>query len=208
MPDGASEKMTLEIITLVISIIGALAWLPSILEWCRKPIVKGRLVGLTYSEEGSYEADDPRTQSKIRIKGICYYPKLALTALHKNFNVKLINVFVKYPNDPQIYKGTIYYAPEINLSFKLRSGKQERKTLCIPPSEHITLLTVLEQGKMAAVFIPFIIDKGTFSFFDWIEFRFFDYKDKYQSIIIRKDDIDIPNTIFEKQYWKEIPTEK
>jgi len=193
-----------EIITLVGSIIGALAWLPFVWDIAQKPDIKGRLIGMSISGGSSFSYDDPRNNSRIEIKGIAYYPKLVLTALNRDFNVKTIEVYVKYPNDSQTYKGITFYSSEHVMPVKTKNGETKTKILKIPPSEHVALLTVLEHGRVTTVFIPFIVDKGTFSFFSEIEFKFYDYEDKTRSFIVKKEDMDIPNTLYEEQYWTEV----
>lgn len=195
-------------ITLILSIIGAMAWAaPYFYELMRQPVIKGRLVGLTHSEKAEFSTYDFIAESIIKLEGIGYYPKLVLTSLNSEFNVKKVEVYVTYTDESRTYNGRIFYAPEIIISFKPALGKERTSFLHIPPTEHISLLTVLERSMMTPVWIPFIIDKATYSTFDHIEFRFFDFDNNSQSVIVRREQIDPANIIFEEKYWKDFSTE-
>jgi hypothetical protein len=208
MPRPPKKRDWLPIITFIISILGALAWAsPLLYELWQRPVVKGKMVGLTYSvsKNSTY---DPIAESTLTLSGSSYYPKLILTSLRGDFTIRKVEVFVKYQNDPKTYSGTTFYAPAGDLLFDRGDGTFEHRVLRIPPEEHVATLFVIERGKVTPVWIPFVVDKTPFAFFEQVEFRFTDYEGRKQSVFVKAEEIDVRNAIFESKYWSEASPEK
>ena len=193
----------------VISILGAIAWLSPILyELWQLPVVKGRMVGLAYSAKSEKNTYNPIADSTLTLSGSSYYPKLILTSLRGDFNVRKVEVFVKYQNDPKTYSGTTFYEPVSDLLFYQDDGTFEHRELRIPPEEHVATLFVIERSEVTPIWIPFVVNRTPFEFFEQVEFRFTDYKSRKQSVFVKSKEIDVRNTIFESEYWSEASPEK
>lgn len=188
-----------ENITLVLSLIGALAWSPFIYEVLQKPQLEAKLLGLAWSQDYQFNAFDPFTNSNNTLQGIGYFPKIAIVSLKKNFNIKNVEVFIKYPGEWELRKGEIFYAPQINMTFV---GEGKARILKIPPSEHISALLVLENGKPVSVFVPFAISKPVYENFEFLELRFYEFDGTIETIKFDKKDIDVKSIFFEEKYWE------
>jgi hypothetical protein len=198
------KKDWLPTASLLLGILGALAWLsPLLYELIQQPVVKGKIVGLSYAMGGKNSAYDPISESTIELTGTRYYPKLILTSLKGDFNIRSVEVFVKYPDDPKIYSGTTFYRPVSKMRVGADVEASEWRELRIPPEEHVATLFVIERGKVAPVWIPFVVDKTPFVFFKQIEFRFTDYRGRKQSVLVKAEEIDFQNIIYESKYWSD-----
>ena len=144
----------LSCITLLLSLFGALAWTaPWVYDALRRPQVKGKLVGYIHGLLGVSISDFSGVDRQAM--GMMYIPRVALCSLYKNYNVKEIEVYVKYPNDPKEYKGQILGTSKIECTNLFPGGRKEKGVWNFPPSEHALLINVLERDRPNLVYIPF-----------------------------------------------------
>ncbi len=195
----------LQVLNLCLSFVGALAWTPFVYDFLTPPKVVGKLLGLGYAHQLTHKSWDPKQNSWVEIKGLGYWPQIALCAINKNYNVEKVEVYAKYPNDSTTYKGNIIgftFPVELPLSIL---GKEERRLLKIPPAEHVSRLVVLERGRMRLIFVPFIIDKQTYSNISELEFRIYDFDGNVQRVSFDMNKIDIKSMVVDETYFPKAP---
>ena len=196
---------TLTIISLIIALIGAAAWTPYAIEkFFLQPKIEGRILGLLRSGEMNYPYTE-KDGSQKEIKGIGYTINILITILNKNFNVKDFEVYVKYVDDENKYRGTIIRANSAILDF---GGN--KKILIIPEEKEFLSINVLEKEKVNSYFMRFIMDSSLedpkkIRTIESIEIAFYNYKNKSKRIILNYEEIDAKEMLsFDDKYWKDV----
>lgn len=189
----------IEITTFIIALAGALAWVPLVINFLKKSLLKGRVVGLTISESYHFSSMNHFTNTKEVLEGIGYFPNFTFISLHKDFNVQKVDVSVKYPGESELREGTLFIASKIEISFK--GNESMTKFLNIPTEEHVSSLLVLERGKPTHFFITFVVNKQTFEHFEYINVKFTDFNGQEQVVKFDQFDFDVKKMRFDKKYW-------
>lgn len=186
-------------LTFILSLIGALAWFsPLLYDYMQKPQLDARLLGLMWTQDMKYENYNLFNNSNITLQGIGYFPNIAIISLKKNFNIKHVEVLIKYPSEMKLRNGDIFYSTQYNFSLNVEG----KRVLKIPVSEHINSLVVLENGKPVSVFVPFIVNKSVYENFEFIELRFYEFDGSIQIIKLYRKDLDVNVMYFEDKYWE------
>ncbi|MFE1744501.1 hypothetical protein [Coleofasciculus sp. H7-2] len=190
-------------------------------EFLLQPILKGRIISIVYiSPEMMFNYDNFGVHKQI--KGIGYALKLSITASNKAFNIKQIRMNFRYKNDSNLYEGLIYTNPRLSLS--LIDGK--KKDLCIPNSELLPFLNVLEKDKNNVCYVTCIVEKPIneetkrkldfkisesnpkqillqteLFLFSEVEIFFYDYDNNCKSLTLKQKDIDPKLQFYEERLW-------
>ena len=190
-------------LTLIISIIAASAWIPHLLNFFKTPEIQGKIISHACSPKAYYKHMDWDGQIN-QMQGIVYVLKLSIIALNKNFNLKDIELYVKYPSDNKKYKGEIYRCHNQIFNIDV-NGKTIRKKLKIPNDQHISSISILEKDKVNSCYVLCIVDKSNYELFEEFEFRFYDYRGNCKKLIVSRKDIDVKRILYEKRIWEELP---
>lgn len=174
----------------VLSLAGALAWTPYLCELFKPAKVQCKLIGWLKGEGITGSRWDDWEGKQITTKGILYLPRLSVTSLNKDINVKDIQIIVKYPKDQKEYIGQSIILDKINVDVKDSDGVKHRKLIVIPQEEQAGMLSVIGRNDVQLFFVPFMLDKAIPDKWESIEFRFIDYSDNSYSYTIKFSDID------------------
>ena len=188
----------MEIATLILALVGALAWTPFLYDKFKKPKIKGRLIGLTFSQNFSFSTQNYFSGSIEKLSGIVYFPKFVFVSLVKDFNISNTEVAVKYPGESEWRKGNLFFAPSLSLSME---GESNKKTLKIPSEEHINSFMTFERNRPVSLFIPFCVSRSTYEHFESMRITFTEYNGTQTSVCINREDVDAKKLMFEEKYW-------
>ena len=179
-----------KVATFSLGLVGAAAWIPHAIDYFSPAVIKGKLVGWGGGQSTTATRWITRENKQMKLKGILYIPRVALTSLNKDFNVNFIDVYATYKGDKKIYKGRCVTLKEANIKLKDSSGNVTDCTLLLPQNEQVAMLSVIKENEVSIVFIPFIVDKATLSECNTIEFQFYDYDNHCKTFCIDLDKID------------------
>ena len=171
-------------VTLILSILGALAWLPTIIDFLMKPILKAKLIGLYCLAESEYTPGSILSSPKSTIKGTTFILRLSLQSIKKDFNISSIRVAVKTSDYETEVEATPYYCPYV----KEKKGSEERR-LCLKYEENILFYSNFLKNQRIIGDIMFItdIDVNT-SNFEYFNIEFYD-NETMQSIILKGEEV-------------------
>jgi len=177
---------------LIFAIIGALAWLPWVIDSLTPPKVYGSLLSQLLNS-GEFNANEGK---KI---GILHFFKISITCINKNFNIKSISINVKYKEDSKWYNGEIYWA---RTSIWTMPGNSETKSLTIPHTEFLGFTNVLEKDKSKFYYLTFITDKKELAEYETVRIIFTDFKENRQEVNFISEEIDANKILWEDDIWK------
>ena len=176
-------------LTFSIGIIGAAAWLPTIFEYFKTPIIKGKILS-TYA-------------SVVTIQGkkqAAYVVKLSLFTQNKTLNLKDINISMKFPDTKEI-EGNIFMFRSASFMFN-ENGQDIIKKLRVPIQEYIYNFSSLPKEETVIGYITFtaneIIDKP----FEYLTFTFIDYKNKEYKLKFMGSELTSNKLLFDDSIWE------
>lgn len=178
----------------IVAIIGALAWFaPWVYDVLQKPDLKGKLISFN-SNKGTYE-----NGGKVQ-EGLLYFLSVSLISLHKQFNIKEIKIFIKYPNDDKEHNVKVIWARKSNWVDSV--GKKYE--LVMPNNEFLSFISTLPKDESRKSYITFFVDKGTIEDFDYIKLELTPYRGNTKTINFNMKDIDPNLMLWDENVWKEV----
>ncbi len=171
-------------VTFILSLLGALAWLPTIINFLITPELKAKLIGLYCLSESEYQPGSILSSQKNTIKGTTFILRLSLQSIKKDFNISGVRVAVKTSDYETEVEAIPYYCPCV----KERSNSNERN-LCLKYEENILFYSYFLKNQRIIGDIMFItdIDVNT-SNFEYFNIEFFD-NEEMQSIILEGEEV-------------------
>jgi len=189
----------MEVFTLIASIIGALAWLPTIIDKLQKSKIQGKIIN--YFQAYNSHITYPVLEETRTLEGLQYIIKLSFVVTNRNFNLRDIKVNLKYHNDPKIYKGELFW-PNNFVNTNSMTGRKQR--LKISPNESISFLHSLKKDETINAYLIFIVNKKVPANFEEFEFVFINHKKEKLKMKFRREDIDFKNILREDDMFEPI----
>ncbi len=173
----------------IVAVVGALAWLPTIIDYFKNPIIRGRIIS-QYGNVGSVPGG-----------GLCsiILQKISVFSANRDFFLKDLDVYIKYPNSDEI-KCTVWTWRNLEFSFD-SNGKSVKKKLNINKNEYILHLTVLPKNQSIVGFVSFTISPIKDEKFEYIKYRFKDFKNNIKELKISKPEIIDSTQMFDDSIW-------
>lgn len=169
----------MQILTFILSLAGALAWLPTVFEKIRKPKVDGKVLRYFCLEKGKYHNVIPfETNSAEDISGTIFLMRFRLISLYRNFHMYNISANVKFKSRTDVDKAEVYYCSQVTVNKEPVYLLQENSILMCP---------VLLKNETRDLDIQFIV-KCACTDVEYIELVLSDYKNKIQKIKFKQAD--------------------
>lgn len=184
----------MELFTLIVSVVGAAAWLPWLFERFSPSRIVAKIISLTLIPNQSLDyldKDGPK-----HLNGIGYFLKLNIIALNKTINIQKLEVSVKYPNEAKPHQGRIYWARKVRVALE---GTPH--TLQIPSSQFLPFINILDKDKVVSCYLTFMVDKANFEDFESVILKFIDFRNQSVSAVIGWNEIDHSVMLFEDSVW-------
>jgi hypothetical protein len=188
----------LEVITLIISILGALAWLPFIFDLSKRSKLFGKVINYWHGIDSKTEYYE--FGKKKIAQGLQYIIKLSTVVINKSYYLKDSEVYIKYVNDKAIHKGIIFW-PDV---FVVSDENKKQRNLRIKQEESIKFLHVLQKDETTDFYVIFIVENvknEDVSSFEFFEFRFINHKGKIIKLKVKREDIDFKNLLRDKDMF-------
>lgn len=190
----------METVTLFISILGALAWLPFLYDISKRSKILGKIINYFDGTESTTEYFE--FGQKKMARGLQYIIKLSTAVINKSFYLKDAEVYVKYVNDKTIYKGVIFWPDDFVITDE-KTNKQRH--LRIKQEESVKFLHVLQKDETTDFYVIFIVEnvaRKNVTNFEYFEFRFINHKGRTLKLKIKREDIDFKNLLRGKDMFE------
>lgn len=175
---------------LLSAIIGGLIGLsPSIINYFKKTKIKGKII----SQYGCFGTVSGSVNTQIILQ------KLSIFAENKNFFLKDIDIYVKYPSQPKI-KCKNWTWRTVEFTFN-QDGKNVQKKLNIDKKEYLLHFTVLPKEQSVIGYISFTIDSVLDEKFEYIKYIFKDYRGNTIELKINKNEMVENIQVFDDSIW-------
>lgn len=171
----------------VVAVLGALAWLPWLFDKFSSSKIYGNII--------SYVVNNGRFNDKV---GLLYYLKLSISCINKDFNIKSVEIYVKYPNNDKWFKGSIFWARTSN--WVIEHGKLS-KNLTLPNENFLGFVNILEKGKSNFYHLTFLVENKTLEDFELMKFEFVNYKEDNRILEISRNNINNDRLLFDDSLW-------
>lgn len=175
---------------LISAIMGGLIGLsPVIINFFKKTKIKGKMLS-QYASIG--EVPGSKNVSII-------VQKVSIFAANKNFFLKDLDIYVKYPSSQEIQcKNWTFrtYHAVFN-----ENGVDVRKKLNIDPKEYLIHLTVLPKEESVVGYILFSVDSTLDERFEYVRYVFKDYKGVVKKLKFDYSEINDNTQLYDDSIW-------
>ncbi|MEB2777959.1 hypothetical protein SYJ56_21775 [Algoriphagus sp. D3-2-R+10] len=177
---------------LILAIIGALAWIPWLVDRYTQPKIYGRLIS-NLINQGQIQNGDEFIHSTM------HFLKLSITCINKNFNVKDISIRVKYQNNNEWYTGNINWAHTSIWAMPGTTG--ETKKLILPNEQFLGFTNWIEKDVSKFYYLTFFVEKEELQEYETIVLTFQNYILNSQEIRIVASEIDRHQILWDDSIW-------
>jgi hypothetical protein len=130
--------------------------------------------------------------------------KISLYSKNKNFYLKDIEVYLKFPNNNDELKCTLWTWRNMVFTFD-EHGRKVHKKLNIDTKEYLLHLTVLPKDQSVVGYLSFTHDHLKDEMYDYIRYVFVDFDGNRKELILSKDKMSANTELFDDKIW--IPTD-
>lgn len=176
--------------TFILAIIGALAWLPTIVVSLKTTKIEGKILS-QYANLGKL----PNGHGAAII-----VQKLSLYSRNRNFYLKDIEVYLKFPDIKDELKCTLWAWRDLYFSFDDKGHKVQRK-LNIEAKDYLLQLTILPKDQSVVGYLSFSVGHLKDEKYDYVRYVFIDFDGNKKNLVIRKDNISDNTQIFDDKIW-------
>lgn len=184
------KHSAMEWIALISGIIGASAWLPTIVPLLLAQSIEGKIIS-QYANVGRL----PSGQDAA-----IFIQKVSLFSKNKDFFLKDIEVYLKFPSPHQEEKCTVWTWRNLMFSFD-EDGRMVQKKLRIDAREYLVHNTILPRDQTLVGYISFSCDHLKDERYEYVKFVFIDFNGKRRQLRISGKDISDNKTIFDDSIW-------
>lgn len=169
----------MDIVSLILSFVGAGAWLPYILEKLKKSKIEGKILKYSVLTNGSYYKPIPfECDSGETIQGTIFLVRFRLISLHRDFHINDVSVKVKFKSKTCEYDTNAYFCDDVTMSGEKHKLKQEDSLLMCP---------VLLKNSTNDLDIQFIV-KCSCSDIEYMDLYLKDYRNKAKIVRFKQPD--------------------
>lgn len=177
--------------TFFLSLLGALAWVPTIIDFFKKPKLIGRILAFE-AFNGTFNEEEK----------VMYFFEINMISLNKSINVLDLDIGLKHVGSRNIVKGEWYWFNNFEV-FKFN----KRFKLDIPVDSTIPFKGNINNTEMQKVYLTFTTDihqELEESKLDELHLTFHDAKGKKRKINLKLNKIDEKQIMWDDKVWKEV----
>lgn len=158
------EVFTKENITMLISLLGACAWIPVITEKLRMPKIECKILSCDWLEQGKFQYLVPfEKELKREINGTVFVVYMRLISRNNNFSISNFKVKVKFESmsnemDAYVHYSSSFYVNNIGKEFSSNMGSNILYCPSLKKDEVYDLEThfIVESEKTDVQYMKFI----------------------------------------------------
>ena len=170
--------------------IGAAAWLaPWVYKKISRPSLRGRLVS-HFENLGQFNGKNCRM----------HFLAINIISLSQCFNIKDIQILVRYKGNPSDYRGELFWARE-----NVWSGpSKERLKLKIQPEDTLPFVGAIPQDVTKKIYLTFKVDKAELEEFDEITLIFNEQSGSSSTVSFKYGLINNDQILWDDRIWEVI----
>jgi len=186
-----SKSSAVEWATLIIAIVGALAWLPTIVPLFRCQQLYGKVI----SQYANFGKLPDGAEAAI------FLQKVSLLASNKDFFLKEIEIYLKYAGSPQEEKCRPWTWRRLTFTFP-EGGRQVPRQLAIDAREYLAHRTVLPHDQAVVAYVSFSSSQLRDEKYEYVKYVLVDFKGKRRDFVVRGVDVRDNQTLFDDDIWR------
>lgn len=175
------EIFTKDNITLFISILGACAWIPILMEMLRRPKIECKILKSDWLENGKFQYDIPFNNGLRReINGTIFVIYMRLISRNNNFSISDFKVKIKFESMSNELEAFVNFSPNFHVNNIDKEFVSEiEKNILFCPS--------LKKDEINDLETHFIVESDKTDV-EYVKFIFIDTKGKEQTVVVKKDE--------------------
>jgi hypothetical protein len=185
-----AKPTAMEWVTLITAIIGALAWLPTIIPLLRPQHIQGRVIS-QYANFGRLPDGSD---------AVIFLQKLSLFVANRDFFLKGLEIYLKYPGSAQEEECSIWTWRRLTFTFP-EDGPVQRR-LAIDARDYLVHQTVLPHDQAVVGYVSFSSNHLADEKYEYVRYVFIDYQGRRKELVIRGTDVRDSETLFDDDIWK------
>jgi len=188
-----AKPTDIELATLIIAVIGTLAWLPTIIPLFLSKSIEGKVI----SQYASLGKLPNGKDASILVQ------KMSLFAKNKDFFLRDIKVYIKYPTTQEI-NCRVWTWRHLTFTFN-ENGRAVQKSLRIDAREYLIHNTVLPRDQAVVGYLSFSADHLNDEEYEYIRYVFIDFEGRKRQLLIYSKNISDEETYFDDSIWSDMP---
>ena len=181
--------------TFALALVGALAWLqPLLISWFQVVEINGKILSNDVNIGSIPNHSDHQT---------IYFQKIAIYSKNKDFFLRDIKVFVKYPSISNELPCILWTWKELIFTFQ-EQGQSIRKKLNINLSDYLIQSIVFPKNETKVGYVSFSVDFKKDEMFEFVRYEFKDFNGKKKKITFSKKDIEANKLIHDSNIWVDL----
>lgn len=175
------ELFTKENITLVISVLGACAWLPVLYEKLQKPRIECKILSYDWLEKSKYHYKIPfEDELQKEINGNLFVVYMRLVSRNSDFAISRFKVKIKFLSMQHEIEANVAYSANFTLN-------NLNATVYSDMDKNILFCPVLRKNEVNDLETHFIVESNKIDV-EYMKFIFINVKGKEQVVTVQKDD--------------------
>lgn len=185
-----SKSTVMEWAALVAGIIGALAWLPTVIPLLRGQQIEGKVIS-QYANVGKLPDGS---------EAAIFLQKLSVFVTNKDLLLKRLEIYIKFPESQEekcrswTWRRLVFTLPE--------GSRQVQRRLAIEARDYLAHQTVFPHDQAVVGYVSFSSSHLRDQEYEYVRYVFIDYRDRRKELVIRSSDVRENETLFEDDIWK------
>lgn len=176
-------------ITLLISLLGACAWIPILMEKLHKPKIECKILKCDWLEHGKFQYNIPFENGlKKEVNGTVFVINMRLISRYNDFKISNFKVKIKFESMSNELEAFVNYSPSFNV-------KNIDKEFFSVMEKNILFCPSLKKDEINDLETHFIVESDKTDV-EYIKFFFVNTKRKEHIVIMKKDDFKYALKIF------------
>jgi len=182
---------TKENIALVVSILGACAWIPFLCEKLRRPKIECKILKYDWLTDSKFQCTIPFENGlQKEINGVIFIIRMRITSRNNDFPIDNFQVKIKFCSMEQEIDAYTLFSSHFTVTSDSKSVEYDMDV-----HKNILFYPVLKQDDLIDLETHFIVESKK-SDVEYIKFIFINNKNKKQIIKMKKEDFKYAHRIF------------
>jgi len=185
-----SKPTGMEWAALITGVVGALAWLPTIIPLMLPQTIEGKVI----SQYANLSKLPGGGDSSIFVQ------KVSLFSKNNGFFLKDVEIYLKYPTSLREEKCTVWTWRSLVFTFD-ENGRAVQRKLRIDARDYLLHHSVLPRDQAVVGYLSFSSNHLQDERYEYVRYVFIDFEGKRKQLRIQGKDILDNKTIFDDSIW-------
>lgn len=185
---------TKENITLAISILGACAWLPILIEKLRRPKIECKILKYDWLERSNFHYEIPfEGQLRREINGTMFIINMRLVSRNNDFPIDDFLIKIKFSSMEKEMDAYVCFSSRFTIN-----DDSQKPEFNMEMDKNILYYPVLKKNEIADLETHFIVESNKYDV-EYVKLIFINTNRKEQIIKLRKEDFKYASRVFVKK---------